>query len=428
MKQAQLSDALAEVEFAYARVPMYRKRLADGEEDLQQLLKSERFDSIPTTCKADYRRNFPVGAVVDGVNLSASKIQLSRSSGTTGDRLVTALDRHLASDRFMHTLNVHPAFWSMLASGVRASCLYGPPNCSEVECANPRVTKDQRRSEAGMLVLPVAHDLLATPEDMQAQAVQEINDEGAHSLIVEPSHGVFLARAWRRYLGDRRPNVVFGMTSYGLTTPLAQARLAAFWGVGTPHANIFSCSEFGFMGATCVKGSMHLNTRDFYLEVVDEEGHEVPVGEEGMLCVTSIGDRISPHIRYLTGDSVRRVPEPCPCGQTSPVFLIEGRRTSYLYATDGSVVSPRRLHAMIGTPDFADLVQVRQLAREQYQVEYLPAEWASVEAKSSEVQLLEVLASLLGEGAKLSIRQTNYLQSERSGKFASTKCELKELS
>jgi phenylacetate-coenzyme A ligase PaaK-like adenylate-forming protein len=59
----------------------------------------------------------------------------------------------------------------------------------------------------------------------------------------------------------------------------------------------------------------HLREGDLYFEVVDHEtGKACPDGDIGEVVFTTLTRRGMPLIRYRTGDIVRMIPEPCPCG------------------------------------------------------------------------------------------------------------------
>ncbi|WP_343748765.1 AMP-binding protein [Fluviicola sp.] len=61
----------------------------------------------------------------------------------------------------------------------------------------------------------------------------------------------------------------------------------------------------------------HLNEELIYLEVLDEDGNEVPHGEKGEIVISTIGTEGTPLIRYKTGDVARVYREACSCGRSS---------------------------------------------------------------------------------------------------------------
>jgi len=80
-----------------------------------------------------------------------------------------------------------------------------------------------------------------------------------------------------------------------------------------PH---YGSREMGLGGAvTCpAHMGMHLRENHVIAEIVDADGSPLPDGEEGELCITTIGMEAMPLFRYKTGDRARILKEPCPCG------------------------------------------------------------------------------------------------------------------
>jgi phenylacetate-CoA ligase len=82
----------------------------------------------------------------------------------------------------------------------------------------------------------------------------------------------------------------------------------------------------------CREQRLHPWPRHFWLEVLDERlEREVAPGQTGNLVVTSLTPRASPVVRYLTGDRVQRLEQPCACGQDS-TLRVRGRVDETLWA------------------------------------------------------------------------------------------------
>lgn len=86
-----------------------------------------------------------------------------QSSGTSGERLNSAIFSFDLARRQATSLSVNEKFNSLWLPGKKLKlCRYAPPNCSDVECGIGLSTMEERTLADGTLVLPVAHDLLAT--------------------------------------------------------------------------------------------------------------------------------------------------------------------------------------------------------------------------------------------------------------------------
>lgn len=99
----------------------------------------------------------------------------------------------------------------------------------------------------------------------------------------------------------------------GGSIPGTKSRIEGAWGARVyDHAGATEVGAFGF---TCeMQSGMHLNEREFIVEVIDP--HTGRAADEGELVITNLGRIGSPVIRYRTGDRVRLNRAPCPCGRT----------------------------------------------------------------------------------------------------------------
>jgi phenylacetate-CoA ligase len=89
---------------------------------------------------------------------------------------------------------------------------------------------------------------------------------------------------------------------------------------------IYGSNETMLMGVGCPRGRLHLCTDLVEAEVLDPQSHQpVPVGQPGVMTITSLVHEVMPLVRYFTGDVVRLAAEPCGCGHAGPVADVLGR-------------------------------------------------------------------------------------------------------
>lgn len=415
---AAFPGALDELYVAYEQVPFFGKHLDAAGLTPDDIQTADDFRRVPPTAKPDYRRNFPAGVLVRGATLNDPFIFKSRSSGTTGDRLLTVAHTFTLAGRMTATTSVHPGLLKVFADAKEQRvCRYAPPNCSDVECATPFTTPQTRTLPDGTLVLPVAHDLLATPDVMVRQAVDELTDYGPHWLYVDPQHLAFLVRAMRRQ-GIPAPAVGGIVLTYNVVAATSRRQIAEFFADTAPViVEVASMSEMGWLGMECPHGFLHLNAESFYLELLPEgDGPTRPAvpGELAELYVTSIGDELSPHIRYRTGDLYTLVDGDCPCGHAFPRVVHQGRRKDVMRAGDGGVLlTPKQLDELVGPARWLDVYKLRQLAPGRFQFRYVPAEGEPDDSLGG--NLRDVLSS--NPSTDLTFEAVDYIECERSGKF-----------
>ncbi|MEU4927573.1 hypothetical protein AB0G54_13875 [Streptomyces yokosukanensis] len=339
----------------------------------------------------------------------------SRSSGTTGDRLVTVVHRPLLAERMAVTAATHPALSErLLGAAHRKVARLAAPNCSDVECATPLSTLADRTLPDGTLVLSIAHDVLATPGAMIDKIFAELDAYRPAWLYTDPTHLAFLCGHLRRR-GLATLPVGAVVLTYSLLTHAARRAVTAAVPEGTPVAEVLSMSEFGWLGIECPAGARHLNEENYHHEILREDGEDARTGEIGELVITSIGDQLSPHVRYRTGDLV----EPggrCPCGAEGRTVIHHGRASTCLAdGADGRFVTPRQaddaLCDVVGIGHYRidqsapDSVHCRVITREDAPLDTVPA-------------VQDRLRDLLPHVPRVEATAVTHIEAERSGKFS----------
>jgi phenylacetate-CoA ligase len=411
--EGSFAGAVSELALAYRSVPFYGPHLDKAGLRPDDVRTPDDFRRVPATGKVDYRRHFPAGVLTRGSTLADDFVFRSHSSGTTGERLVTLAHTFTLAQRQMRTTSVNRDMLRVFA-GARPQrvCRYAPPACSDVECATPFTTAASRTLEDGTLVLPVAHDLLATSPELVEQAAGELSAHDPHWLYADPAHLAFLLDAMA---GRDLPLPAVGgvVLAYNLATKSALRRIHG----RLPDATVVevaSMSELGWLGMTCPAGALHLNTDSFYLELL-AYGTDRPAepNEPAELYVTSIGDTLSPHIRYRTGDGYVLLDGDCACGHRFPRAVHHGRCRDYV--TDGGtvVLTPRMLDELVGPAEWLRFYRLTHHDAGPLLLRYLPASEADHTGPAAD------LAAALRErtGREVTVSAADHISAERSGKL-----------
>jgi phenylacetate-CoA ligase len=103
--------------------------------------------------------------------------------------------------------------------------------------------------------------------------------------------------------------------------------------------NIYPSVEAGTnIAFECSKGTWHIHSDYFYVEVIDEHSDLVPYGKRGRIVITRLYGQGTPIVRY-TGmeDWIRFFPvKECDCGLTTPVIeSFEGRMGANIVLSNG---------------------------------------------------------------------------------------------
>lgn len=72
---------------------------------------------------------------------------------------------------------------------------------------------------------------------------------------------------------------------------------------GVPIVNEYGASELGLLAFQNPEEEWIINSETMFVEVLDEHGKAVPVGEEGRMVITSLYNKAHPFIRYDIGDT-----------------------------------------------------------------------------------------------------------------------------
>lgn len=409
-----LPRALDEARFAVRELPAYRELLRVAGLLEAPLADLSAFRRLPFTDKSFFRSNFPAGVIAETSRVPSALSFRSQSSGTAGDRLVTLAPSFLLAQRMHATIGVHPKFSEFFRSGSkRRACRYAAPNCSDVECATPESTVADRTLRDGTLVLPVKHDLLSTPTAMVDQAIDELVAFAPDWLYVDPTHLAFLARRVRRS-GVVMPRVGVIAMTYTPCTRVAHRQIARAFD-GAARSNVLSMSELGWIGMECDHGALHLNDESFFLELLVGD-RTARTGELAELVVTSLGDRLSPHVRYRTGDFYRATGEPCRCGHPFPVVRHEGRLRDMIVRGGRIILTPAGLDECVGAAPTLDVYRLHQHDDRRFTFYYVPNGRFE---PADEERLERLLRERLGEGVELELDATQYIAGDRTGKFNS---------
>jgi phenylacetate-CoA ligase len=259
---------------------------------------SAAWDRLPTLTKTDLRRHGAAGTP------SPDGDRLYFTSGTTSDPMMLPL-----SGGDLDRIGAYCATLTRIqdiAPGARVLVILP----MALWAAGPVTVRGHRL--AGGHVFPV--DLHGGPEDWSrfAHLVRPTVISSTPSVMTD----------WApRYTGP--PVEVVEVTGEPLR-PEHRAVIRAAFG-GRVH-DAYGLSEC-VVGAECRIGDgFHVAPEAVIAEVL-AAGRDAPAppGTEGEITLTSLMQTALPILRYRTGDRGRWVPEPCPCGRSTPRLRVLGR-------------------------------------------------------------------------------------------------------
>ncbi|MGD2089695.1 MAG: phenylacetate--CoA ligase family protein [Candidatus Aminicenantes bacterium] len=404
--------AKKELTYAYENVSFFRKLIDNANLSIKDIRTAEDFRGIPATNKSHYRKNFPVGVLAKGYSLNDRGLYRVQSSGTTGERLVTIEVGLLYFQRAVECFSVYPSLLPAFNTNPRRHCRYAAPNCSDVECANPYTTMQDRILKDGTLVLSVYHDLLTTTENILKTNIQEIETYQPQMYYIDPTHLAFLSRYMKKNVYTPPQAPIFA--SYTPCTKISKRQILETFGQDTTFLQFVSMSELGWLALQCPQGNLHINTNSYYIELL-ANNRPAQKGELAELYVTSLDNGCMPFIRYRTGDIYQFIADKCPCGHQFSVVRFEGRLCNFIFRNNRTALAPRELDDLIGDAGWMDLYKLEQTGESDFLFRFIPNERYE---KGMETYIQDALYQKLGN-IRLVMEKTNYIPTERSGKFLS---------
>lgn len=159
---------------------------------------------------------------------------------------------------------------------------------------------------------------------------------------------------------------------------------------------------------------LHVCPEASVMQVVDDDGNDVGLGEEGKVVLTSLFDYAMPLIRYAPGDRAVVKAGPCPCGRGGMMLeRILGRVTDVFKLSNG-----RMLNALsLPFEDLANIVsqfQIVQEASNRLIVKIVPQ-------KTVKTDVVDAIGRLMrhhcGEGITIEVCIVERLEIPPSGKY-----------
>lgn len=186
------------------------------------------------------------------------------------------------------------------------------------------------------------------------------------------------------------------------------------------HTRVFDtygCTEGMMIAGQCEEGSYHILTPHVYLELLDEQGLDVPPGELGHVVATRLDAYAMPLIRYYLGDlAIREEPgKTCACGRPFPMLRqIVGRDTDIVRTRSG-----KHLIVHFFTGIFEHIPEIRQFRVIQKTLDGIELEYIPDPALFRPETLESIgkrIEEKLGEPLAIAFRQVEHIPPTPSGK------------
>lgn len=332
LKALQLARLQNIVEYAYNRVPFYKKKLDEAKvkpEDIKTLKDIQR---IPFTTKTDLRDSYPYGLLAVSLDDIA---RIHASSGTSGKPTVVAYtkkDLDMWSDCMARLIvaaggNSHDIVQIAFGYGLFTGAL----------------GLHQGWEKVGATVIP------ASSGNTERQ-VMLLKDLRATALVATPSYALYIAEVMER-MGYKKEDFALRIGLFGSEASSPEMHKELQERLGVLPTDNYGLSEIigpGVSGECIHKCGMHINEDHFLCEILDEKTFEtLPEGEYGELVITTLSKEGLPMLRYRTKDITKITTEPCICGRTSARMDKIRGRTDDMLIIRGVNVFPSQIEGVL---------------------------------------------------------------------------------
>lgn len=182
-----------------------------------------------------------------------------------------------------------------------------------------------------------------------------------------------------------------------------------------PVANGYGGRDAGFIAHQCPSGNMHITAEDIIVEIVDNNGKVLPVGESGEIVVTHLATRDFPFIRYRTGDIGILSDEKCECGRSLPLLKeIQGRTTDFIVAQDGTVLHGLALIYVLRDVEGIESFKITQNTVNDTTIQIVKNQCYHL---GNETKIKDEFKQRLGQQVNISLEYVTEISKEKSGKF-----------
>jgi phenylacetate-CoA ligase len=184
---------------------------------------------------------------------------------------------------------------------------------------------------------------------------------------------------------------------------------------GVPVANEFGSRDIGFTAHETPQGQVLLMSESIVLEVLDDAGQPVAVGEMGEAVMTGLCSDAQPFIRYRTGDMVRMSPEPDKGGRGLHVIAeVVGRSTDFVVRADGTIMHALAvIYVLRATEGVAEFKLVQHDPRSVEVLIVADPRWTQGSADA----VTAGLQQRLGHDVRVAVRVVDAIAPEASGKY-----------
>lgn len=332
LKKLQLTRLKTTLDWAYERVPFYRKKFEEKGVNPRDIKSLEDIVKLPFTEKEDIRDNYPYG--IFAVPLQ-TVVRIHSSSGTTGKPIVVGYTKG--------DINT----WAELTARIASAGGVTSSDVCQISFGYGLFTGGfglhYGVERIGATVVPIS----AGNTERQIMIMKDFKTT---VLICTPSYAFYIAEVGKE-MGVDFSTLPLRLGLFGAEPWSEGMRKEIEKRLGISATDNYGLTEVmgpGVSGECEAKEGLHVNEDHFLVEVVDpKSGEPLPPGRVGELVFTSLTKEAFPVIRYRTRDLSYLIDEPCSCGRTFVRMAKVRGRTDDMIVVRGVNVFPSQVESVL---------------------------------------------------------------------------------
>ena len=347
------------VKYAYENVGLYQKKWRHAGVHPDDIRTLADLPKLPITTKDDFRQS-PAEDILSK-SLRRRDCFVLSTSGSTGSPARFYVDEGRALTDFALSL---PKYMAGMPPVAASSVIRDFLRRRHITFMAIVVTQEYLYHQMFWTMKHTVIDSLEPPD----VHIRAINAKKPRYLSSYPSTIRNLCiTAREKGIAMHRPQVIL-VSGEVVDGPLRDLVRRTF---GTDPLDVYGSTEIGYAASECARHEgMHVFTWKVMVELLDEDGREVPAGRTGRVVVTDLFSKAAPIIRYEgLGDYAVRKAEPCSCGLSLPLLArVEGRVVDTIVLPDGQTVHPYSLTLALEDTPCLSKFQIRQERPDQLRV------------------------------------------------------------
>lgn len=312
---------------SYAHVPAFREIMESHRLTPQDIRSATDLPKLPLMRKDVIRHNYP--GRITNTAIPSRHLVTMRTGGSTGEPLCFKQSRmSRAWDRASYYRYLR---WCGSDRGEPLFSVWGQLVVSDTH------TRWVRQMKLRLVTRQFGLDAFNMSDETIGRFLGLMREYRPKVLRGYTSALIELGR-WVQEEGLDLPVLQSIATTAEQVSPEQRAMLESVF--QAPVFNQYGCAETGGIAYECDRhAALHIASEHCVVEIVDEDGLPLPVGEAGLVALTNLDNEATPFVRYVNGDVAALLPDSCPCGRGLPLMsAVTGRTADMIIGLNGSRV------------------------------------------------------------------------------------------